>query len=179
METEEVMDLKMLVRNVPDFPKPGIVFRDITTLIRDGTALDEVAARLADHFRDQAPDLVLGVESRGFIIGTAVALKLGVGFIPARKQGKLPADTISAEYELEYGTDAVEIHTDAIEPGQKVLFIDDLLATGGTAEACGRLIKQAGGELIGYGFMIDLTFLNGAEKLKDGDLFSLIQYDAE
>jgi len=173
------MDLKALIRNVPDFPKPGIVFRDITTLIKDGAALEAVAASLANHFRDKAPDLVLGVESRGFIIGTAVALKLGVGFVPARKKGKLPAKTLSAEYQLEYGTDSVEIHVDAIRPGQKILFIDDLLATGGTAEASTRLIEQAGGEVVGCGFMIDLTFLNGAAKLKQYEVFSLIEYDAE
>ena len=173
------MDLKALVRNVPDFPKPGIVFRDITTLIKDARALDEVAVLLADRFRDRTPELVLGVEARGFIIGAAVALKLGVGFVPARKPGKLPADTIRAEYELEYGTDAVEIHADAIQPGQRVLLIDDLLATGGTAEAASRLIEQAGGEVVGCGFMIDLAFLNGAAKLEKYEVFSLIRYDAE
>ena len=173
------MDLKALIRTVPDFPKPGIMFRDITTLIKDGAALDEVATKLADHFRDRAPELVLGVEARGFIIGAAVALKLGVGFVPARKKGKLPAETISAEYELEYGTDSVEIHADAIQPGQKVLFIDDLLATGGTAEASARLIEQAGGKVVGCGFMIDLAFLKGADKLAKYEVFSLIQYEAE
>ncbi len=173
------MDLKALIRNVPGFPKPGIVFRDITTLIKDGAALDEVATRLADHFREKRPDLVLGVEARGFIIGAAVALKLGVGFIPARKKGKLPAKTISAEYELEYGTDSVEIHADAIHSGQRVLFIDDLLATGGTAEASARLIEQARGEVIGCGFMIDLAFLKGADKLKKYEVFSLVQYESE
>ena len=173
------MDLKAMIRSVPDFPKQGIVFRDITTLIKDGAALDEVAALLADHFRDKGAELVIGVESRGFIIGTAVALKLGVGFIPARKKGKLPAETIAEEYELEYGTDAVEIHIDAIQSGRKVLFIDDLLATGGTAAATGRLVAKAGGELVGYGFMIDLAFLNGAEKLNDAEVFSLVRYDEE
>jgi len=173
------MDLKALIRSVPDFPKPGIVFRDITTLIKNGPALDEVATQLADHFRAKNPDVVLGVEARGFIIGTVVALKLGVGFIPARKKGKLPAETISEEYELEYGTDSIEIHTDAIETGQKVLFIDDLLATGGTAEASGRLIRQTGGKVIGYGFMIDLAFLNGAARLTDSEVFSLMRYDEE
>ena len=173
------MDLKALIRNVPGFPKPGIVFRDITTLIKDGAALDEVATRLADHFREKRPDLVLGVEARGFIIGAAVALKLGVGFIPARKKGKLPAKTISAEYELEYGTDSVEIHADDIHSGQRVLFIDDLLATGGTAEASARLIEQARGEVIGCGFMIDLAFLKGADKLKKYEVFSLVQYESE
>jgi len=173
------MDLKALIRTVPDFPKSGIMFRDITTLVKDGAALEEVAARLADHFSGKGPDLVLGVEARGFIIGAAVALKLGVGFVPARKPGKLPAETIRAEYELEYGTDAVEIHKDAIGAGQKVLFIDDLLATGGTAAASCRLIEQAGGKVVGCGFMIDLTFLKGGEKLSGYEVFSLIEYDAE
>lgn len=173
------MDLKALIRTVPHFPKSGIMFRDITTLVKDGAALEEVATRLADHFRGKEPDLVLGVEARGFIIGAAVALKLGVGFIPARKPGKLPAETIRAEYELEYGTDAVEIHTDAIGAGQKILFIDDLLATGGTAAASCRLIEQAGGVVVGCGFIIDLTFLKGGEKLSAYELFSLIEYDAE
>lgn len=173
------MNLRSLIRKVPDFPKPGIVFRDITTLIKDGAALDEAATQLADHFRDKHPDLVLGVEARGFIIGTAVALKLGVGFIPARKKGKLPAETLQAEYALEYGTDCVEMHTDAVKPGQSVLLIDDLLATGGTAQACSRLIEQAGGEIVGCGFLIDLAFLNGAQKLKKYKVFSLIQDDSE
>ena len=171
--------MKALIRNVPDFPKPGIMFRDITTLISDGRALDEVAARLADHFREKRPDVVVGIEARGFIIGTAVALKLGVGFVPVRKKGKLPAKTLSAEYALEYGADAVEVHADAICPGKKVLLIDDLLATGGTAEACTRLVEEAGGEVVGCGFMIGFTFLNAAEKLKKHDLFWLVEYDSE
>ena len=174
-----MMDLKSLVRNVRDFPKPGIVFRDITTLIKDGAALGEAATLLAEHFQAKNSDLVVGVEARGFIIGTAVALKLGVGFIPVRKKGKLPAETLVAEYDLEYGTDCVEMHADAVRPGQKVLLIDDLLATGGTAEATARLIEQAGGEVVGCGFLIDLAFLNGAEKLKKYEVFSLIQYDSE
>jgi len=173
------MDLKALIRNVPGFPKPGIVFRDITTLIKHGAALDEVATRLAERFRQKRPDLVLGVESRGFIIGAAVALKLGVGFVPARKKGKLPARTLSVEYDLEYGKDSVEIHADAIQPGQRVLLIDDLLATGGTAEASTRLIEQAGGQVIGCGFLIDLAYLKGAEKLKKYEVFSLVRYDSE
>lgn len=173
------MDLRALIRNVEDFPKPGIVFRDITTLIKNGPALDQAAAELADHFRAKQPDLVIGVESRGFIMGIAVALKLGVGFIPARKRGKLPAQTIEAEYQLEYGTDSIEIHSDAIEPGQKILLIDDLIATGGTAEAACKLIEQAGGEIIGCGFLIDLAFLNGTQKLAQYEVHSLIQYDSE
>jgi adenine phosphoribosyltransferase len=173
------MDLKAMIRNVPDFPKPGIVFRDITTLIKDGAALAEVAAQLAEHFRAQAPELVIGVESRGFILGTAVALQLGVGFIAARKPGKLPAATLKEEYELEYGADAIEIHTDAITPGQKVLLIDDLIATGGTALAAVKLVEQAGGAVVGCGFLIDLAFLNGTEKLSGYEVYSLIQYDSE
>jgi len=173
------MDLKVLIRNVKDFPKEGIVFRDITTLIKNGAALDHAAARLAQIFRPKNPDLVIGVESRGFIMGVAVALKLGVGFVPARKPGKLPAETIREEYQLEYGADAVEIHRDAIEPGQKVLFIDDLIATGGTAEATCKLVEQAGGEIVGCGFLIDLAFLNGADKLRKYDVHSLVRYDSE
>ena len=173
------MDLKSLVRTVPDFPKKGIMFRDITTLIKDGPALESVTQQLAERFRDKSPDLVLGAESRGFILGTAVALNMGIGFIPARKKGKLPAETLSEEYELEYGTDSIEIHAGAIQPGQKVLLVDDLLATGGTAVACTRLIEKAGGEVVGCAFMIDLTFLNGAAKLGKYDVYSLIQYDSE
>lgn len=173
------MDLKALVRNVKDFPKPGIVFRDITTLIKDGPALDAAATRLADHFRGKAPDLVIGVESRGFILGTAVALKLGKGFIPARKPGKLPAATLREEYALEYGADAIEIHADAVTRGQKVLLIDDLIATGGTAVAATNLVERAGGTIVGCGFLIDLAFLKGAARLKRYEVFSLIQYDAE
>jgi len=173
------MDLKDLVRSVKDFPKPGIVFRDITTLIKDAKALDAASTHLADRFRKSRPDLVLGPESRGFIIGTAVALKLGAGFVPARKPGKLPAKTVKAEYALEYGTDAIEVHADAVPRGARVLFIDDLLATGGTAEACCRLIEQCGGTVVGCGFLIDLTFLHGAAKLAKYDVASLIQYDTE
>jgi len=173
------MDLDALIRNIRDFPKKGIVFRDITTLIKNGAALDYAAARLADRFRPKNPHLVIGVESRGFIMGVAVALKLGVGFVPARKPGKLPAETIREEYQLEYGTDAVEIHRDAIEPGQKILFIDDLIATGGTAEATCKLVERAGGEIVGCGFLIDLAFLNGTDRLRKYDIHSLIRYDSE
>ena len=173
------MDLKAMIRTVPDFPKKGIMFRDITTLVQHGAALDEAATRLADRFRAKRPEIVLGIESRGFIIGTAVALKLGVGFAPVRKKGKLPAKTICMEYALEYGTDCVEMHADAVARGQRVLLIDDLVATGGTAVAAARLIEQAGGEIVGCGFMIDLTFLKGSEKLKKYEVFSLIQYDSE
>jgi len=173
------MDLKSLIRNVPDFPKPGIVFRDITTLIRDGAAFDDATTRLATYFQAKTPDLVLGVESRGFIVGAAVAIKLRAGFVPARKPGKLPAETMREEYALEYGTDVVEIHRDAVAPGQRVLFIDDLIATGGTAEAACRLVERAGGEVVGCGFLIDLAFLKGTDRLKQYEVFSLIRYDSE
>jgi len=173
------MDLKALIRNVPDFPKKGIVFRDITTLIKDGEALKEVTTRLAERFGPKKPEIVVGIESRGFILGAAVALQLGVGFAPIRKKGKLPAHTHRAEYALEYGTDCIEMHVDAVARDQRVLLIDDLLATGGTAEAATRLIEQAGGRVVGCGLLIDLAFLNGAEKLKKYDVFSLIQYDSE
>jgi adenine phosphoribosyltransferase len=173
------MKLESLVRKVPDFPKPGIVFIDITTVIKNGEAFDDLATRIADRFRDKKPDMVVGIESRGFIIGAAVALKLGVGFVPVRKKGKLPADTIGATYDLEYGTDSVEMHTDALNPGQRALLVDDLIATGGTAEATCRLIETAGAEVVGCGFLVNLAFLKGVDKLKKYDVHWLIQYDTE
>jgi len=173
------MDLKALIRSVPGFPKPGIVFRDITTLIQNGPALEEAAARLADHFRAAKPEIVVGIESRGFVLGTAVAMKLGTGVALIRKKGKLPYRTLRAEYALEYGTDTVEMHVDAIKPGQRALLIDDLIATGGTALAAAQLIEQAGGKIVGCGFLIDLAFLKGAERLKKYDVYSLIRYDEE
>jgi len=173
------MDLKALIRSVRGFPKPGIVFRDITPLIQNGGALDEAAARLAERFRANRPEIVVGIESRGFVMGTAVAMKLHTGIALVRKKGKLPYRTLRAEYALEYGTDSVEMHTDAIKPGQRVLLIDDLIATGGTAQAAAQLIEKAGGEVVGCGFLIDLAFLKGAEKLKKYDVHSLIQYEEE
>ncbi len=173
------MDLQSLVRKVPDFPKKGVVFIDITTVIRDAQALDETVSRLADRFRDKKPQMVVGIESRGFILGAGVALKLGVGFVPVRKKGKLPADTFGAEYALEYGTDSVEMHTDALTPGTRALLIDDLIATGGTAEATCRLIEQADAEVVGCGFMVNLAFLKGVEKLRKYDVAWLIEYDSE
>jgi adenine phosphoribosyltransferase len=173
------MDLEALIRKVPDFPKPGIMFIDITTVIRDGAALEEIATRLAERFRGKKPEVVVGIESRGFIIGAAVALKLGVGFVPVRKKGKLPAATIGAEYQLEYGTDSVEMHADALGPGQRALLIDDLIATGGTAEATCRLIERAGAEVAGCGFLVNLAFLKGVDKLSKYDVEWLVQYDSE
>lgn len=173
------MDLKRLVRDVPGFPKPGIVFKDITTLTKDPKGLRYAVDAIAARYRDAGVDVVVGIESRGFIFGAPIALELGVGFVPARKPGKLPAQTVRAEYELEYGTDAVEMHRDAIEPGQRVLIVDDLLATGGTASAVATLVEELGGVIVGIAFLIDLSFLGGREKLKGHDVFCLMQYDSE
>jgi adenine phosphoribosyltransferase len=170
---------KDLIRSVPDFPKAGIVFRDITTLLSDAAALREAVRQLADPWRDAAVDLVAAVESRGFIFGAAVAIELGVGFVPIRKPGKLPAETTAETYELEYGTDTVEIHTDAVRRGQKVLMVDDLLATGGTMAAACRLVERLGGHIAGIAFLIDLAFLNGRAKLGRYPVVSLVAYDAE
>ena len=170
---------KQLIRNVPDFPKPGIVFRDITTLISDPAALRDVVRQMADAFRDDSIDLVVGIESRGFIFGAAVAIELGVGFVPIRKPGKLPAETTAQTYQLEYGADTVEIHTDAITRGQKVLIVDDLLATGGTMAAACRLVERLGGQVAGIALVIELEFLNGRAKLGDYKTVALVGYDAE
>ena len=173
------MDLRSLIRDVPDFPKPGIVFKDITTLTKDPEGLRVAVDALADRFTDANVDLVVGIESRGFVFGAAVAYKLGVGFVPARKPGKLPAQTVSAAYELEYGTDAIEMHRDAIGQGQRVLIVDDLLATGGTAAAAVELVSGLGGEIVAIAFLIDLAFLRGRDKLAGYEVFSLIEYDSE
>ncbi len=176
---KQLRRFKACIRNVPDFPKPGIVFRDITPLIRDPEALRGVVRRMADLFREQCVDLVVGIESRGFIFGPAVAMELGVGFVPLRKPGKLPAETVKETYELEYGTDAVEIHADAVEPGQKVLLLDDLLATGGTMAASCRLIERLGGEVAGVVFLVELDFLKGRSKLARYNPVSLLHYESE
>ena len=170
------MDLAGLIRDVPDFPKEGIIFKDITTLTKNAEALREVIDILAQHYADQEIDLVVAVEARGYIFGAPLAYKLGAGFTPVRKEGKLPAETVREEYELEYGTDSVEVHRDGIEPGQKVLIVDDLIATGGSAAATARLVERLGGEVMGIAFVIELTFLNGVDKLKDYDVFTIIQY---
>jgi adenine phosphoribosyltransferase len=173
------MDLRTLIRDVPDFPKPGIVFKDITTLTKDPDGFRQAVDDLAARYRGERIDAVVGIEARGFIFGGAVAYLLKAGFVPARKPGKLPAETVRAEYELEYGTDAVEIHRDAIAPGQRVLIVDDLLATGGTAAAAAKLVAELGGELVGVAFLIDLAFLKGRDKLRGQDVFCLIEYAAE
>lgn len=170
------MDLASMIRDVPDWPKPGVLFKDITTLIKDPAAFEQAINELAEHYQGQEIDLVVSVEARGFIFGGALALKLGAGFVPARKPGKLPAEVVRAEYALEYGTDAVEMHKDAIQPGQRVLVFDDVLATGGTLAATVDLVERLGGEVVGVALLVDLTFLKGVEKLKGYDVFSLIQY---
>jgi adenine phosphoribosyltransferase len=170
------MDLAKMIRDVPDFPKEGILFKDITTLIKEPQAFREVIDRLADHYAGQQIDLVVAVEARGYIFGAPIAYKLGAGFVPVRKEGKLPAETVREEYELEYGTDSVEMHRDAIQPGQKVLIVDDLIATGGSAAATARLVERLGGEVVSIAFLIELTFLKGVEKLKDYDVFTMIEY---
>lgn len=165
-----------LIRDIPDFPKPGILFKDITPLLANYAAFQEVIDRCAEWASAKAPDIVVGIESRGFVFGGPVALALGVGFVPVRKIGKLPHETIQEEYSLEYGTNAVEIHRDAIHPGQRVLIVDDLLATGGTAAAAARLVEKLGGNVVGFSFLIELEFLQGRVSLDGYDLQALIQY---
>jgi adenine phosphoribosyltransferase len=169
-------DLKALIREVPDFPKPGILFYDITTLLKDARGLESVIDRLKEHYASAGVDVVLGIEARGFIFAPALAYALGVGFVPVRKPKKLPALTQRVEYALEYGTDVLEIHADAIQPGQRVLVMDDVLATGGTAAAVTRLIEALGGRVAGLGFVIELDFLHGRDKLDGYDLYSMIHY---
>lgn len=171
------MDLKSRIREIEGFPKEGVSFKDITTLLKDGEAFKYLVEKLSDQLRDLNIDVIVGPEARGFLIGTPVAYNLGIGFIPIRKPGKLPAETISCEYELEYGTDLLEIHKDAIESGQRVAILDDLLATGGTVLASAKLIEELGGEVITINFIIELNYLNGRDVLKDYKINSLIQYD--
>ena len=169
-------DFKSLIRHVPDFPKKGILFYDITTLLKQKGALKEVTGRLVDLYQDRAIDLVVGVESRGFIFAPTVACELGAGFVPVRKPGKLPAEAIAETYDLEYGQDSLEVHRDAIREGQRVLLVDDLLATGGTAAATVRLIRRLGGQVMGAAFLVELEFLNGRDRLPDVEVRSLLQY---
>jgi adenine phosphoribosyltransferase len=169
--------LKQLIRAVPDFPKPGILFYDITTLLKDKTGFAELIDAFAQYYIGKQVDLVLGIEARGFIFGPALAYRLNAGFVPVRKPKKLPSKTARVTYDLEYGTDALEIHLDAIEPGQRVLIVDDLLATGGTMQATVQLVRQLGGEIVGLGFAIELDFLKGAAKFREYDVFSLLHYD--
>jgi adenine phosphoribosyltransferase len=168
--------LGSLIRDVPDFPKKGIIFKDITPLLADPAGFAQAIDLIATRYRDDKIDLVVGVESRGFIFGAAVALKLNAGFIPVRKPGKLPSKTQRIDYQLEYGSDALEIHLDAIRPGQRVLMVDDLLATGGTMRACCDLVTQLGGEVVGTAFVIELAFLPGRKKLANYEVFSILTY---
>jgi adenine phosphoribosyltransferase len=170
------MDLKAHIRHVPDFPKPGILFYDITTLLREPAGYQATIDQLAARHQDDKVDLVVGIESRGFILGAAVATRLGAGFVPIRKPGKLPAKTVREGYALEYGTDALEIHADAVGRGQRVLIVDDVLATGGTAAAATKLVRDLGGNLVGLVFLIELGFLGGRAKLPGEQVFSVLQY---
>lgn len=170
------MRFEELIRVVPDFPSPGISFKDITTLLKDGPAFRQAVDALAEQFRGEAIDLVAGPEARGFVIGAPLAYSLGVGFVPVRKPGKLPAEVLHYEYSLEYGVDALEVHRDAIRPGQKVLIIDDLLATGGTTKAVIAMVEQLGGEVVGLGFLLELSFLQGRIGLEGYKVKSLVQY---
>jgi adenine phosphoribosyltransferase len=171
--------LESYIRSIPDWPKPGIVFRDITPLLASPAALDASVHALAEIAHGLRPDVIVGAEARGFLLGPAIAREVGAGFAPARKPGKLPHDTVSADYSLEYGADALELHADAISAGARVLVHDDLLATGGTARALCRLVQQLGGEVVGCSFLIELAFLGGRAALSPHDVHALISYDAE
>jgi adenine phosphoribosyltransferase len=178
LTTQRQMDnLKTLIREVPDFPKKGILFYDITTLLKDPDGLRGVIDGLKNHYADVGVDVVIGVEARGFIFAPALAYALNAGFVPVRKPRKLPAEVVSISYDLEYGTDSLEMHRDAVVTGCRVLVVDDLLATGGTARAVAELVKRQGGEVVGIGCVVELTFLNGRAKLGGYDVFSLLQYD--
>jgi adenine phosphoribosyltransferase len=175
--TPGAVELRELIRDVPDFPKPGILFRDITPLLQDPAGLSLAVEFLTQPYRDQHIDVVVGAESRGFIFGTAVARNLSAGFVPIRKPGKLPADKRALTYDLEYGTDTLEIHADAIQPGQRVLMVDDLLATGGTMKACCELVEQLKGRIVGCAFLIELTGLKGRDRLSSWDVYSVLRYE--
>lgn len=173
------MDLRDKIRQIPDFPKEGIVFRDITTLIKDKSAFKEAVDEIVSDLKDKKIDYIVGPEARGFLMGSAVAYALGVGFVPVRKKGKLPGEVIQKEYDLEYGTDILEIHKDAIEKGSNVAIVDDLLATGGTVFAVSSLLEDIGAKVAAMEFLIELTFLNPREKLKKYHINSLVKYDKE
>jgi len=175
---EETMeDLKKLIREIPDYPKPGILFYDLTTLLKDQKGFHSLVDKLCEHYNGKKVDVVAGIEARGFIFAPALAYRLGAGFVPVRKPKKLPWKTASVTYQLEYGTDQLEIHEDAVKPGQHVLLCDDLLATGGTAAASIELVRKLGGEVVGAAFAVELNFLNGRKKLGGLDVFSMLKYD--
>src|SRR5689334_5665382 len=172
-----MQDFKKLIREVPDFPKPGILFYDITTLLKDRLGLRGVIDGLQHHYQDAKVDIVIGIEARGFIFAPALAYALHAGFVPVRKPKKLPAECVRVDYELEYGVGTLEMHKDAVVEGCRVLIVDDLLATGGTAAAAAKLVRESGGTVVGAAFVVELTFLNGRQKLEGTDVFSLLQYD--
>jgi len=176
MDSKIVEELKKSIRNIPDFPKKGILFRDITTLLKDGQSFKAAVELIAAKYQDGKVDKVAAIEARGFIFGGAIAYKLGKGFVPVRKKGKLPAEVFEATYSLEYGTDTLEVHRDAIESKDKVLIVDDLLATGGTAKAVCQLIKNSGAKIVGIEFLIELTDLKGIEQLRDWPVHSIIKF---
>jgi adenine phosphoribosyltransferase len=179
MERPSIETLRLAIRSVPDFPKKGIVFRDITTLLKDPAHLKSAIQQLAEPYRAKHIAKVACIEARGFALGGAIAAELGAGFVPVRKAGKLPAQTVREQYALEYGTDVVEMHRDGISPGERVLVHDDLLATGGTAQAACRLVESVGGKVVGVCFLIELSFLKGRNRLKPYDVFSLVDYAVE
>lgn len=170
------MDLKRYIRDIPDFPQKGVMFRDITTLLKDPEPFKYVIDTVVDKYKNEKIDKLVSVEARGYIFGGAIAYMFNCGFVPVRKPGKLPAETVSLEYTLEYGKNTIEMHKDAIDPGERVLVFDDVLATGGTVQATCKLIEQLGGKVVGCVFISDLTYLKGSEKLKDYEVFSLVQY---
>lgn len=177
MCAETQQNLKDFIRDIPDFPKPGILFRDITPLLAAPEAFGEAIRRFANHYRDRKIDVVVAAEARGFIFAAPLALELGIAFVPVRKPGKLPHDTHAFEYALEYGTDTLEIHVDGIVAGQRVLIVDDLLATGGTVDACCRLVEKAGAEIVSCAFLIELQGLRGAAKIAPRETFALLRYE--
>ena len=176
MEPQYAMDLKAAIREIPDWPKKGILFYDVTTLLKQAQCFEKTIDTLVDPYKDKQVDLVLGIEARGFIFAPTVAYALKAGFVPVRKPGKLPAATLSASYELEYGTDSLEIHKDAIKPGQRVLIVDDLIVTGGTAKATAGMVETMGGTVVGLAFLVELTSLNGRDKLTQYDVNSILKY---
>lgn len=173
------MNLESKIRNIPDFPKKGIMFKDITTILKDNEAFQYCVDTFYERYKNKGITKIVAIESRGFIFGAALAYKMGIGFVPIRKPGKLPAEKIRQEYQLEYGTDSIEIHKDAIAPGEKVLIHDDVLATGGTMEAACKLVKHLGGEIVGISFIAELAFLNPRKKLTGYDIFCLVSYTSE
>lgn len=170
------MNLKNYIASVPNYPKEGIIFRDISPLMADGKAYQYATQKIVDYAKSRGADMIVGPEARGFIVGCPVAYELGIGFAPARKKGKLPRETVSVEYDLEYGTAELHLHKDAVKPGQKVLICDDLLATGGTMDACAKLVEKLGGEVVGLAFLVELTDLKGREKIEGYDIFTLMEY---